>query len=218
MKRFALIMSLMLVVAACSSDADDPTTTTAPASGTTETTTTTAAPSTTSTTAAPAETTTTTTAAPSSDLTTCVIGVWELDSATFLELIAAELAGEQGLGEFEFGGGSYSLTVAADGTFIDERSDWTLLVTSDFGDLQITINDRNEGTWTIDGDVLSTALQTGDAPEITFLLDGEPVEFPGGAAPVQPPAVEFTGATVTCSDDQLSASFEGFTSTWTRTG
>lgn len=217
MKRLVLIMSLMLVVAACSSGGDDPTTTTVAASGATDTTTTTAAPSTTTTTVAPAETTTTT-AAPASDLATCVVGVWELDSEAFLAAVSEGLADEEDAGEFGFGGGSYSLTISADGTFIDERSDWTLEVTSDFGDLAVTINDRNEGTWTIDGDVLSTTLDAGEPPELAILVDGVPFEFPGGAPPFEPPDAEFTGATVECSGDAMSASFEGFTSTWMRTG
>jgi hypothetical protein len=145
------------------------------------------------------------------------VGVWELDSDAFLAAVTEAAADEAGdVGEFTFGGGSYRLTVGADGTFVDERTDWTLLVVSDFGDLAVTINDRNEGTYTLEGDVLSTTIDMGEAPEVTFLVDGLPVEFPAGTSPVQPPAAEFTGASVTCDGDAMSAFFDGFTSEWLR--
>lgn len=214
MRRIAVTIVILLLAAACSSDGGT-TTTTSPAGGTaTETTTTLAA----TTTQAVPETTTTTTAAASSDLASCVVGVWELDSETFLAAVADEAGDAADIGEFQFGGGSYRLTVGADGTFVDERIDWTLLVVSDLGDLAVTINDRNEGTYTLEGDTLSTSIDTGDPPEVTFLVDGVPLEFPAGASPVQPPSAEFTGATVTCAGDAMSAFFDGFTSTWARTG
>lgn len=217
MKRTVLVIVVVLVAAACSSGSDDTTTTTTIA---TQTTTTQSAPAetTTSATEAPAETTTTLVEA-SGDLASCVIGVWDLDSEAFLALVTETFEDEGGeFGEFQFGDGTYRLTVAADGIFIDERIDWTLLVTSDVGDLAITINDRNEGTWTLEGDVLSTTIQPGEPPEIAILVDGVPFEFPGGASPIDPPSAEFTGAQVTCDANAMTATFEGVTSMWTRSG
>jgi len=220
MKRFAIVLSLALIVAACSSDPEADTTTTTAASGGTvaETTTSTSAPTTTTTTTAAPEETTTTTLDAAGQVSSCVVGRWELDSEDFVTKISEGLEDEADVGTFEFGGGSYSLTIGGDGTFIDERADWTLVATSDFGDFTIIINDRNEGTYTLDGDVLSTTLQTGEPPELVFLVDGEPFTFPGGASPVQPPEAEFTGAVVTCSGDTMTATFEGYTSMWSRSG
>ena len=215
MRRIAVAIAVLLAATACSASGDDTTTTTVPAGAASGTTTTTVAVTTT--TVAGPETTTTTTVAAGSDLASCVVGTWELDSDAFLAAVTEAAADEAGdVGEFTFGGGSYRLTVGGDGTFIDERVDWTLLVVSDFGDLSVTINDRNEGTYTLEGDVLSTTIDMGEAPEVTFLVDGVPVEFPAGTSPVQPPAAEFTGATVTCAGDAMSAFFDGFTSEWLR--
>jgi hypothetical protein len=221
MKRLAIVVSMLLVVTACSSEpAEDGTTTTEAAPGGTAgdvTTSTTAAPTTTTTTSVPEESTTTTLDA-SGQLASCVVGVWELDSEDFVAKVSEGVEDEAGAGAFAFGGGSYSLSIGGDGTFVDERADWTLVATSDFGEVTIVINDRNEGTYSLDGDVLSTTIQTGEPPELEFLVDGEPIEFPGGASPVQPPEAEFTGAVVTCSGDMMTASFEGYTSSWSRSG
>lgn len=220
MKRLAIVVSMLLVVTACSSDsAEDSTTTTEAVSGGAAeqtTTSTTVAATSTTTTAAPEESTTTVDAA--GQISSCVVGAWELDSEDFIAKVSEGLEDEADVGSFEFGGGSYSLTIGGDGTFIDERIDWTLVATSDFGEITIVINDRNEGTYSLDGDVLSTTIQTGEPPELAFLVDGEPIEFPGGVSPVQPPEAEFTGAVVTCSGDTMTASFEGYTSSWSRSG
>lgn len=221
MKRLTLIVAVLAIVAAACGSSSDPETTTTSTSqpGASDTTTSTAIAedTTTTTTEAPVETSTTLEEA-SGDLASCVVGVWALDSQPFFEAIQDALDDATGGGEFNFVGGSYTLTVGADGTFIDERKDWSFEGSTDFGDVQIVVNDRNEGTYTLEGDVLSTTIDMGEPAEITILLDGVPFETPGGVSPITPPDASFTGATVTCTSDLLTATFEGSTSSWTRVG
>ncbi|MGI9586396.1 MAG: lipocalin family protein [Acidimicrobiia bacterium] len=220
MKRFASVLVLALVVSACSSGTTSDTTTTtttvaASADGASATTTTGAAPETTTSSTA-AATTTTAAQSDTGSLAACVVGTWVLDPVAFFDEVLA-LQPQDGLdGEFVFVSGDYVLVIGADGSFESRRDDWTFAVMSDAGDLQITVRDTDSGTWTIDGDVLSTAVTPGDPPEIEILIDGQPFEFPTGI-PFEPPEAEFTGATVACDGDQLSATSEGYTSIWMRT-
>ena len=207
----ALALVGALVAAACSAPETDESMTTAPPSG--------AVSSTTTTTTMPSTTTTATTTVAvdtAADDSQCVVGEWELDADRFFtEGIAADpSAGIDG--EIAFAGGAYLLIVSADGTFQAIRDDWSFAVTSEQGDLQVIVNDADEGTWSLDGDLLSTVVMPGDPPEITFLVDGEPFTFPGGLTPFEPPEAEFTGATIACEGDVLAATAEGFTSYWTR--
>ena len=154
MKRLVIVCTLLAMLgAACSSDstdADTPTTTTTAApsdasdAGAGETTTTAAAASTTE--------ATTTTAAPepaSGSLETCVVGRWVLDPVAFFEDVLAEQP-QQGIdGEFAFVDGEYVLIIDADGTFQSLRDNWSFAVTSDFGNLEVTVNDSDIGTWSL---------------------------------------------------------------------
>ena len=88
----------------------------------------------------------------------------------------------------------------------------------DAGDLEVTVNDSDVGTWTLDGDVLSTTLEPGEPAEIAITIDGQPFVFPGDITPFEPPEAEFTGATVACDGQSLSATADGFTSVWTKSG
>ncbi len=225
MKRLSILAAaLALVVAACSGDSADTTTTSAGGSAS-ETTTTAGSTDTssTSTTAGAAETTTTTEGGGGSTagLAECVVGTWQLDSDVFFEAIE-EAAAQEGVDGFEAVSGEYLLTVSADGTFKVEQIDWGFKVTSELGDLELVVNSASTGTWTIDGDVLSTTVDAGGDREIAILVDGEPFEFPGGISPIEPPEAEFTGAVVSCDGDTLFATNPedeiAFTSEWARVG
>ncbi len=211
MKKIALVLALALIMAACSSGTSSDTTIAAVGGG--SATTTAASGGTTATTATPA--TTTSAAQQTSSLESCVVGTWVLDPVAFFEEVLA-LQPTDGLdGEFVFVSGEYILVIGSDGSFESRRDDWSFAVMSDAGDLQVTVNDSDSGTWSLDGDVLSTAVTPGDPPEIEILIDGQPFEFPGGV-PFEPPEAEFTGATVACDGDMLSATAEGYTSVWMR--
>ena len=226
MKRLLIACAVLAVaLAACSSDSADSDTTTTAATvesneGSTETTTT-VAPSTT-------EATTTTEAATTTEapdpgtaagsLETCVVGRWVLDPVAFFEVVLAEQPQDGIDGELAFVDGEYVLIIGSDGTFQSIRDNWSFAVTSDFGDLEVTVNDADVGTWSLDGDVLSTTIEPGEPAEIAILVDGQPFAFPGGVSPIEPPEAEFTGATVACDGDTLAATADGFTSEWTRSG
>ena len=217
MKKIAFVLALALVAAACSSgtSSDTTTTTSVAASGGGSATTTAPSGGATTTTAAAAATTTTTVAQQTGSLESCVVGTWALDPVTFFAEILA-LQPQEGLdGEFAFVSGEYLLIIGADGSFQALREDWSFAVTSDAGDLQVTVNDSDNGAWTLNGDVLSTVVTPGDPPEIEILIDGQPFQFPTGI-PFEPPTAEFTGATVACDGDVLSATAEGYTSIWMR--
>jgi len=140
-----------------------------------------------------------------------------LDTAEFFQTMLDEL-GDEGFEDIVVTGGTYALTIGADGTFIDERKDWSFTASTEFGDVELVINDRNEGTFTLDGDVLSTTVDMGEPPDVTILIDGVPFETPGGVSPITPPDASFTGATVTCTADTLTSTYQGTSVGWTRAG
>jgi hypothetical protein len=216
MKKFALVLAVALIAAACSSGSGtDSTTTTVAVSGDDSATTTRGVAAATTTSSAAVSTTTTASQSDSGSLASCVVGTWVLDPVAFFEDVLA-FGDQEGFdGELVFVDGQYVLVIGADGTFETRRDNWSFAVVSDAGDLQVIVNDSDTGTWQLDGDVLTTALTPGDPPEIEILIDGQPFEFPGGA-PFEPPEAEFTGATVGCNGDTLSATAEGFTSVWMR--
>lgn len=213
MRRTMIVMvSIALAVAACSSDPVD--TTTTAASGAAAESTTTISGDGATTTEATAETTTTQAVDRAGDIEQCVVGEWELDSEGFFNVVMAEV--EEAEGEFEYVGGQYLLFISDDGSFTNERRDWTFGFISDMGDFEVRINHVQTGTWMIDGDLLTTVSGVSEPPVIEFFIDGEPFLFPGGVSPVAPPEAEFEGATVACDGDTLSATVEGLTSTWSR--
>ncbi|NHZ71087.1 MAG: hypothetical protein GWP18_05545 [Proteobacteria bacterium] len=213
MKKLAVLVVMAMVVAACSG-ASEPDVADAP--------TTTAAVSSSGSSSPIESTVTTTVAAPTtvagaSDLSSCVVGEWEMQSQRFFDdLYAAAPAQDLPPGEFTHTGGSYVLIVGGDGSFASERRAWTFEVTSDFGDLIMKVSSSQSGTYTLDGELLSTSLAEGEAPDVEMVVDGVPFEFPEGLAPVSAPSANFSGAMVTCDGDVLTASFDGFTSIWDR--
>ena len=219
MKHLApLVLAVAVLLAACSTAAtDETTTTTSSPSGTTATTTTSAAGGATTTTSG--ESTTTTAASPANgDVSACVIGMWELDAESFFEQLLAAMPPDEQLGEFSVVDGRYVLTVNADGTFSNDREDWTLGVQSEFGAMEIRINSSQSGTFTLEGDQLSTTVAAGDPPDVEISVDGQPMNLPGGVSPIAPPEADFSGATVACQGDTLTATVDEFTSTWKRVG
>jgi len=220
MKRLTVIVVLALVAAACSSssesDVETASTTTAPTASADSSTT--SAPiagisaSTTTVTAAP-----TTTVAVASDVSSCVVGDWEMDSQQFFDDVFASLPAEEAIGEFTYASGAYVLLIGADGTFSSERRQWTFRVASEDGDLEMTVSGAEAGTYTLAGDQLTTVTETTSPLEISMAVDGVPFEIPTGFAPVTPPNAEFSGAVIACEGDVLTASAEGFQSIWYRT-
>ncbi len=215
MKKSAIAAVVLLVAAACSSSSTDTTTTIAGGAG--ATTTTSAASDTT-------VTTTTTTEAPPDEpaadgLAGCVLGTWELDSQHFFDQLADELAEEDEGAEFEYLGGAYQIAAMPDGTFTANRIDWSFGAVSDFGEIEITMNHLQEGTYTVDGGTMSTSIPAGGEPaDLEIKIDGVPFDFPGGVNPIEPPDASFESAVPDCSDEALTVTADGYTSIWNRVG
>ncbi len=214
MKRFTLIVVLGLTLAACGGGADETTTTTADDGAATTTTT---GGGVTTTAGAAEETTTSLAASGSGTDDSCLEGTWTLDGQSFFDEIMAGMTAEelQG-GTFEYVGGAYQVVIGADGTFVDRRVDWHFKVTSPAGELDLIINHERTGEWFAEGGVINVTLP-GDVPvEQEILIDGEPFEFPGGALPFSPPAVEWVPSEYMCDSDTLTVTFDEFTSVWIR--
>ncbi len=215
MKRFALGLVMALVVAACSTGGGSDTTTTTSAAGGGAGSSTTAPAATTS---AGAETTTTTTIAAASSAD-CVVGAWEMDAQAFFDQVFNALPPEDQVGEFVHKDGVYRITLGADGSILDQRIDWTFAVTSDFGDLEMIINDERTGTYTVDGATISSNMAASTTgPEVQVFVDGQPFAFPGGVTPVEPPDASFFAAAFTCDGDLMTVAADDITSTWQRVG
>ncbi len=219
MKRHAsLFIAVAMVLAACSTAATDETTTTATTSSASSGSTTTSQGDDGATTTSVDSTTTTSVGTANDGVGACVIGMWELDAESFFEQLMASMPPEEQLGEFSVVDGRYVLTVNADGTFSNEREDWTLGVRGDFGDMEIRINSSQSGTYSLEGDQLSTTVAAGDPPVVEIFVDGLPMSLPGGVSPVAPPEAEFSGASIACQGDTLTATVNDFTSSWRRVG
>jgi len=212
MKRLIIIAVLGVVAAACSpsDSAETTTTTTTLGTGGTVTTVAAGASATTSTTVADVS-------VGSGNLDECMVGTWELDADAFFQVISDSLAGSDAPGEFVHLGGVNQITASADGTFVDERIDWRFGVVTGFGNLEMTVNHTQTGTWSAAGDVVSTTITDTGTPDFTMAIDGLPFEIPGGALPVEPPETSIDAAVAACSETTLLVTADDITSTWTRT-
>ncbi len=206
MRKMSLMIVVAIVAVACSpaseagsaqtAAADVASTTTVPAP------TTTATPS------------TTTTQAPLTGAA-CVAGSWELDSESFFAEVTTAMSDQEAPREFRYVGGAYRIVLGDDESASEQRDDWTFLVRTDFGDLVIMVNSTAEGAYAVDGDALSLDLEQ-SSDEVEVLIDGLPIDMPGGGAPVAIPDASFDGAPFTCSQDTLVTTIDGITSTWRR--
>lgn len=215
-KRWIMLVVVGLLVASCSSpETDAATTTTTDGGGGGGATTTVPAEGTTS---SSTSSSTPTDSSGSGSLEECMVGTWELDAAAFFEVITAGLSDSDAPGEFVHLGGVNQVIASADGTFVDQRVDWKFGVVTDFGNLEITVNHTQRGTWSASGDVISTMITDVGTPEFTMAIDGLPFDMPGGALPVEPPETVFDEATGTCTETTLMVTADETTSTWTRVG
>ncbi len=217
MKRIGIALVVLLVGAACSSTGATTTTVETTTTTEAEVTTTVAAPSTT--TAPP-----TTAPAASGNIAECVVGTWELDSQPFLDQLTDMAMAEGGPGgEFTFAftylGGTFQVTMTAEGTATTTKDDWTLGIESPFGAVEMKANQIQEGTYTIDGDTLTViGSDLGELSDIEFTVNGRPFEFPTGVVPIEPPDLPISEGRTSCDDTTMSIIVDEITSTWQRIG
>lgn len=214
-RRRAAVLLFALTLAACGGD--DAATTTA--AGEPPATTQTTAPATTTTEAATTttEAPTTTQAVATSD---CLVGSWELDSESFIQQVFAGTdTGFEELGEVtvSHGGGSFVVDMSEDGTYIGTRDEWKIRIESEEGAFVNMLDGTETGTWSVDGDTLTISSDVSDIT-VSFAaeVDGVLQELPfGGTQTTQTRAFTGSGG-FSCSDDSFEATFDGFTSVFSR--
>jgi hypothetical protein len=213
--RRAALLLFALILAACGGE--DAATTTA--AGEPPATTQTTAPVTTTSEAATTttEAPTTTQAVATSD---CLVGSWELDSESFIQQVFAGTdTGFEELGEVtvSHGGGSFVVEMSEDGTYIGTRDEWKIRIESEEGAFVNMLDGTETGTWSVDGDTLTISSDVSDIT-VSFAaeVDGVLQELPfGGTQTTQTRAFTGSGG-FSCSDDSFEATFDGFTSVFSR--
>lgn len=188
-----------LVSVACSPDGSESTTTSAEGGPTTtvssaETTTTEAAP----------ETTTTTEPPSASGGAGCVEGTWILDTSSFIASMQA-LFTEEGFGADSLtpNEGTYTVTLASDGTFTAERADWGFSVVTADGTFTMSVNGSESGTWTADDATMTVTISSSDVTvSSTAEVDGQVVTLP--ESPVDVPDAVAEDSAYSCDGDVLT--------------
>lgn len=201
------LLAVVVALAACGGSPDGATTTSSGETTTSSSTSTSAATSTTTATAGPGE---------GAD---CLVGTWELDSEAFVASFQ-EVYGGSEISDSRYVEGRLLATFEPDGTFRDERQDWTWEMETAGGVFRMRVNGENQGSYAVDGERLTITMEEiGVDASMEMEMNGEVIELPGsGDLPVEPPVVEGSG-TFTCSGDRFSlVTEEGMESHFTRVG
>lgn len=202
-----LLLSVGLIVAACSSgdEGGDESTSTSAATETTE-----ASPEETTTSEAEEETTTTaepttTTEAPASaGGPSCVEGDWVFDSEAFVEVMRSFMTeSEVADGEVEATDGTYTISLAPDGTYTGVREDWGFSIASADGTVVIRVNGEESGTWSADDSTITVSIEASDAQvSASVESDGQTFELP--SSPVEIPEAIAESSSYQCDADTLT--------------
>ncbi len=192
------------------------------AAATTESSTTTTEPP--STTAAPS---TTTIDAGSVQGAACVPGTWLLNSQAFVDALAAASGAAGGV---RHGGGTYTITIGADGAYTAVRDGWALRMGSAEGNMELVFDGEEAGTMTWDdaGGLTFAETTSTSVTDLTVNVEVggqmQPLPMAALAAPLldQLPAPELMSGSgsYTCEGDelQLVADDSGVPANWVRTG
>ncbi len=209
MRRLStLVLALAVLATACGGDSEDTTTSIDDAAAPT-----TGAPATEATTT---EAVTTTVEAPGRSGPACLEGTWILDNEAFVDALVAAFA-DSGMEpeSLDPNDGTYTIELAADGTFTGTRDDWGFSLLISEGRFNIIINGTEMGTWSADDDTI-TVTQTGADVSVlaTVEADGQQFELP--EAPVPIPEAMQTDSTYICDGDTLAITTEDVTTVMTR--
>lgn len=135
----------------------------------------------------------------------CIVGSWEMDSEAFVaqlnELFASQLQGSTAT----FGGGSYTVTFGADGSFDGVRDNWIWRVATPEGTLVQTINSEETGTYTLENGEMRAVVDP-----VTFDVKSQ-IEVDGQLIDLPPPPGGITfdsgdfdpRGSVSCDDESL---------------
>jgi len=142
------------------------------------------------------------------------VGVWELDSEAFFEMYN-ELASAED--QISFVGGRYVVTWNGDGTFTDERVDWTFEFPGIDDAGAMIMQSTGAGEWQLVGaETVVTAYELID-PQVSMIIDGEEFELP--VTPGSLPSGLFSDdPTVVCTETVMMTSQDGYESVLARTG
>lgn len=114
----------------------------------------------------------------------CLVGTWRLRDQPFLDQLTAQ---EDTAGQIEFvehRGGSYTASIAADGTFLGERDDWQFAFGTIQGTIITTVSSTDPGTWTTDGERITIDADAGDLTvQLQIEQNGVVVDIPTGSSP-----------------------------------
>jgi len=215
MRRVMFLLAIVIAISACSSGADTATTTVPPGD---ESVASQAEESATTTTEVAAteeivETMTTVSDAVAGGSTSCV-GVWELDSKAFFDSYNETAAPSE---QIDFVSGRYVVSWNTDGTFTDERVDWTFEFPGVEESGAMIMNSTGAGQWSDDGGEVVVASYELVETKISVIIDGEEFELP--VTPGSLPAGAFDERTVTvCTESTMVSSGDGFVVTFDRIG
>ena len=152
----------------------------------------------------------------------CLVWIWELDSETFVAAIQETFGGDPELQgtTIEFAGGTNTTELEADGTFWNDRNDWSLGIDTPDGAIFITMNGIDNGTWSVDGDQITISdVDQAAVVKMQAEVDGELVDIPFGSTGFVQTDVWLGTATYTCSGDTMTVTAdEGIVSVFERTG
>lgn len=161
----------------------------------------------------PATTTTSSAGAGGPD---CLVGTWVLDTDSFVEALAEAYA-ESGIGvtEVTAGGGSFTMTLDADGSMESEREEWGFGVVMAEGTFNIVIDGRETGTWSADDSTMTVDTTDSDlSVSATVEADGQSIDIP--SSPVEVPDTIASDSEYSCEGDVLTVVNDGFTSVMNR--
>lgn len=151
----------------------------------------------------------------------CVPGTWLLDSQAFVEALAVSGGGLAQGGEVRHVSGTYDLTIRPDGSFIQRRKAWTLIITTADGGLQAVFDGEQSGTMVWDETTITATITSNTTTmEMSLIVDGQLVPFPGGMN-VDTDTVG-GAARYTCTSDLLQLDVDGgdaqVPARWNRSG
>ncbi len=138
----------------------------------------------------------------------CVVGSWELNSPLFVETLRETMAAEYDSATIEHAGGSYTIVLRADGSVDANRDGWMISASSSLGKVLQTVDSEESGTYAIDENAGSIALQLDQTspPTVTFQTDSNgtlrPLSPQAWHVELPPEALIPSGA-FSCTDEHL---------------
>lgn len=143
-----------------------------------------------------------------------LLGRWRLRSDDFLAQLPTPAEGS-----VEHVEGPYDMVLEDGGSITIERDAWSLRTSTADGALRVTISDRETGTWSASGDVLTIDTTT-EYSEVELALEtGDGLQpIPGGTYEGADVDAMSGSGSYTCTPTQLELSVEGYVTSWDRVG